>query len=388
MSPLGYRTVAEHRGQRSRQSVWSKVLLGCGLGCGVLTLLAAVVIAFISWWALTPGTQHPTTRLADQRSTVVAGFIAPEGSELQDVLGKTLRQIQQTSRSDSEYPEGFAWLEELEQLNDARMAGDAVTLIPHDITVSIAPDADDDSVVAAVNFRRFVRPIRSAIMGIAARTTGADGPVIRTVDGHDMLVVEDDFALSFVDGTLVVGTSPGAVERAVVRLPAANEPETQGAVVDAIADLSASWSLFAAADNRDGVLGRVLERLASTGGFAPEPQLVEVLSSDVGFMTCGARLTSNDSVHLEISSRAPTGTSTDLLHEAARGLAGSLVRRLEERGFSVDKSTASHDDTVTVILEIGQLSQAISDWLHALEPSAAPPTPPTAEVAEPATSAQ
>jgi hypothetical protein len=400
MTPLGYRTAAEHRAQRSTGTGWSRAFAGCAIGCGALVVIAGIVIAFVAWWALTPGQQHRTVGVIDHGSALVAGFAAPEGSEqLNDLLSQTVRKAQEIDRRRSDLPEQLAWLEELQQLQDARVAGDVANLIPRDATVAIAPGPSGDEMVAAANFRRFVRPIRSMVMGLAGQTTGPDGPVIRSVDGHDMMTVDDGFSLSFVDGTLVMGSSSGAVERAVRSLSAAGQRRapTSARVAAAVDELQPEWPLFAVADNTDGALRRLTEQWIMTRAQkAPEadvelagqpPERAEMadlagrLVDDIRFLTAGAKLASSTTIHTHLDIEALDAAAGARVQATLDRLLTIAAERLDTHGLTLDRSINQAQTSVQATIDISGLDRAIELWLGSLQESRPDQAPtPTGEL--------
>lgn len=383
MSPLGYRTATEHSARRSTSSAGSRLLVGCAIGCGGLIVISAAIIAAVAWWALTPGRQHPTIRLVGEQSTLVAGFSPSEDADqLTGLLSEVLEKAQQLERRHRPLPDGLAWLEELEQLQDARMAGDIAALIPRDATVSVTPGLNGDDVVAAANFRRFVRPIRAMIMGLAGHASDPAGPVLRTVDGHEVLTVDDGLALSFVDGTFVLGSTDDIVGHAVRSLQNGDldPPFGSSRVAETVGELHGSWPVFVVADNSEGVLGRLAEEWAAATAAdrttddgieadtpSPEAELLRRLAETAQFLTSTARIVPSSTIHIELDIESVDADAGARAHRLVEQLVTAATETLTKKGFSVEHRIERDQRTVQATLDISEIDRAIQLWFQSFE---------------------
>ncbi len=235
-------------------SGWNKILIGCGVGCGLLLLVAIIAGGIASVWFFKPGEQIATERIIGEESIGVAraGELA-EDPGTQELLGHVMRRLDEIDRATQEAmtPDSMQWINHFRNEPNAQ---DLNIMIPWDVTFTLerVQDKDEVAIIAALNFRTFVRPI-AAMFSFAAKQE-ADS-LHRVYNGFDVYELEKDEGLvSWVDSTLLFATSAEALERALDRV-ASNA--TVGGVSEppsSQVDLEGAWDLTGRLRNDGGLL--------------------------------------------------------------------------------------------------------------------------------------
>ncbi|MEM9558428.1 MAG: hypothetical protein AAGC60_29520 [Acidobacteriota bacterium] len=195
-----------------------RLLIGCGLGCGCLVLLGAVLLGLAGVWIFTPGKQVSTLAVAtpEAPSVVRLDDLGSDAGTLEmlDALAVALSTAQNQNRRD-QLPEEWGWLADLDS---SQGSGRGLAMfLPREATLRVeAPGpAGESRWVAALNPRAFARPLRM-VFESAAESAGAETGM--TLGGRPALETGDGMLLVFVDGTIVVGSEATLVEDAIARL--------------------------------------------------------------------------------------------------------------------------------------------------------------------------
>ena len=97
----------------ARTSSWLKVLIGCGIGCGVVVLLSAAGFFAAGWWAIALGRQIDTGRIAggELLGVVRTGRLADDLG-VRELVGNALAAVQRASseRNCEVMPEPLRWM--------------------------------------------------------------------------------------------------------------------------------------------------------------------------------------------------------------------------------------------------------------------------------------
>lgn len=217
----------------SSRSGCDKLLIGCGLGCGVLVLTFGVLAVVLGMWATRPGTQHETTAVVSPDGLAVMKLRdIGEDPGTQEFLTNFLRTMNEASREAQrqDLPENLRWLADMQGANDSPAGFNM--FLPKDLTISLEPrdeaelaslrnpsEEDELAFVAAVNFRSFVRPIRWFITWVIEQEATTE---VRHHGDHDLLPMGPDGWATFVDGTFVFSNSNAALLASLDRLDRGN----------------------------------------------------------------------------------------------------------------------------------------------------------------------
>src|SRR4029078_13008948 len=140
-----------------------RILVGCliFLGVGVLLVLGLVLAG--GYWFTKPGHQVPTLTVVSPQSVgQVHVFDLGADSGTRELLREFLQASQRANAEPSAQmlPE---WLKRRQSLQAAQSSEQLELWLPSEVTLSVEPAAGDDAWIAAVNFKRFVRPIAALI---------------------------------------------------------------------------------------------------------------------------------------------------------------------------------------------------------------------------------
>lgn len=407
MSEASYSTLPPTPGGPSTtsgsRSGCDKLLIGCGLGCGLLILTFGVFAVVVGMWATRPGTQHETTAVVSPDGVAVMKLrdIA-EDAGTQEFLTHFLRTLNEASRESQrqDLPENLRWIVDMQGSNDSPAGFNM--FLPKDLTVSLEPrdeaelaamvnptEEDEIAFVAAVNFRSFVRPIRSFIQWVIEEEAKTE---IRYHADHKLLPMGPNGWATFVDGTFVLSNSYAALTGSLDRLDRGNVVHSWSAEVP-----QGDWDFFGvvqtgtgamdvvfekarernerdarrAAEQADetteapiGVPVEVTEQPEVSGHVVPPPT---VTPSQLAF---GIDLKSADALESQL---LYTFTSSDEAATYAAYLEAEMEQlriRGENEGLTVDTTVAQEGDRVTANLAVTGLEDKVgqmADWFVNIE---------------------
>ena len=213
----------------ARTSPWLKMLVGCGVGCGVVVLLAAAGFFAAGWWAVAPGAQVDTGRIAGGESlgVVRSGRLADDPG-VRELIENAVVAVQRASneRNREVMPEPLRWMQGLGQ---ARGGSAGLGLwIPREITVTVerGDRPGHPGVVCALNLSAFPRLVRFVIELAKKPGTGGEAPIHYRGRRIDLL---NEACVSSAGGTLLFATDLAAMKRALDRLDGRPRARTAGA---------------------------------------------------------------------------------------------------------------------------------------------------------------
>ena len=357
-------TETEHK----RLGGFDKVLIGCGIGCAALILLAVLGLAFGSMWFFTPGEQVATDVIADDASLgVVRLHELADDPGTQQLLARVLQRINEAGREQQreQLPPSLRWISDM-QTTQSSPAG-VNMFIPKEMTIAYEQAGDGSSVdfVVAANPRAMVRMFKT-MLGMISR--GDDGREVRSeYRGHPVYALEETAHLAFVRSTVLFASSRRALERAIDRVEAGGSGA--GSSDD---DLSASvpageWDVEGAVGNEAGLAENMLLDLAPPA--APEaaedaPSAGEDLR--LGF---GLDIVSAD----EISGRAVLDCTDREAAERWRRVLEGRYRTLRDRAIErgLELELASRVEGARVITELRALGveDEVAGWFTEPEPA-------------------
>lgn len=254
----------------ARASQGSNWLTGCMIGCGGFLLLCLIFAVFAAWWAFKPGRQWATDAI--WQDGAIAYFrmddpLADEGAKA--VLATIWRASMEADARETRrnMPKGWEWLANLDQQPAKGDTSGLNFILPSQISVALVPaDVDeaelDDSgtdVVAAMNFRLFVRPVKTLIEWIASNPSEGEKPSIPH-GRFQILDMERGHYMAFADSTVLVGSSLPALKAALDRV---DRGETTTLGVDLP---PGRWDLVGHSSNEKGGVEQALALLAQWSG--------------------------------------------------------------------------------------------------------------------------
>ena len=244
---------------------FDKLLIGCGIGCAALVLLAVLGVGFGSMWLFTPGEQVATDVIATDSSLgVVRLHELADDPGAQELLSRVLQRVDEAGRRQQreQLPESLRWISDL-QTQQSNPAG-VNMLIPKEMTIAYEASEDGSSIdfAVAANPRTMVRVFKT-MLGLISR--GESNKVRSDYRGHAGYVLEQEAHLAFVGSTVVFATSRYALERAIDRVAARQaaidrgEIEVPGDAVSTGGAISASipggdWDVEGAFRNDFGLI--------------------------------------------------------------------------------------------------------------------------------------
>ena len=244
-----------------------KLLIGCGLGCGILVLTFGVFAVVAGLWATRPGTQHETTAVVSPEGVAVMKLRdIGEDPGTQEFLTNFLRTMNEASREAQrqDMPENLRWIVDMQGSNDSPAGFNM--FLPKDATIAIEPrdeaelaaienptEKDELAVVAAVNFRSFVRPIRSLITWAIEQEATTE---IRHHGDHKLLPMGPEGWSTFVDGTFVLSNSYAALVGSLDRLDRGDLERTWSGEVP-----QGDWDFFGVVETGTGAMDVVFEKV-------------------------------------------------------------------------------------------------------------------------------
>ncbi len=253
---------------------FDKVLIGCGIGCAALILVAVLGVSFGTMWFFTPGEQMATEVIADDGSLgVVRLHELAEDPGTQQLLTRVLERINEAGREQQreQLPPSLRWISDF-QGQQSDTAG-VNMLIPKEMTIAYEEAEDGSGVdfVAAANPRTMVRMVKT-MFSLVSRGDDA-GQMRSDYRGHAAYELEEGAHLAFVRSTVLYASSRRALERAIDRL-AKDRIEAGGAAAAGTAtgfDFSASippgeWDVEGGIGNETGLLDGLLEDLMAPAG--------------------------------------------------------------------------------------------------------------------------
>lgn len=230
----------------SSASGWTRLVVGCAVGCAIVAVIAVVAAGAGLWWFVAPAEQQRTAAVvspASAGSFHVGDLGADPGvTALFDrVLFEAQRQ-QQTGMP--------PWMAELQR---AGAAGSSPStgfrmLLPREATISLETTAAaaEPAIVLALNPRGLTRLIGMMLAGSVASTHA----------GHQLARLDDDGWAALVGGTFLFATEEEALRTAVDRV-LAHGAVTAAPPVD-LATPARTWDLTGVVDNADGEVERLL----------------------------------------------------------------------------------------------------------------------------------
>ncbi len=330
----------------ARRSTGARALMGLGIGCGGLLLVGVLTLAGAAYWAFAPGHQAPSARIVGPRSAGYAHLAdLRDDPGAQALCGRILREATRVSSATPAAEEpgpGFDWpallrraaVEERELLE---------ILLPYDATLSFEPDPGaGPRQLAALNFRRFVRPAAALIEHSAAAHPEIEHRP-EAVPGGAFLFSESGWLVARDRGTLVAASAGSELGAALELL----EGEGPDARTEARIEAGRSdWHLH----------GQLAPELLPRGGLAGK-LLGAKLIEEIVF---GLSIRSEDRLQgrVTIDAGGPEGAA------ALRPALGLMLMMAEGQaslsGMALEQELSVRDQRVVIDLDLSGLDRFIA----------------------------
>ncbi len=253
--------------RRKGLSGLDKILIGCGVGCAGLILVAVLGAAFGGMWFFTPGQQIATDVIADDTSLgVVRLHELAEDPGTQELLTRLLEHINEADREHQResLPPSLRWISDL-QNQEADVSG-LNMMIPKEMTVAFEPseDGSDPDFVVAANPRVMVRMFKT-MLSLVSRSEG--GTEIRSdYRGHAAYTLEDETHVAFASSTVLFASSRRALERAIDRVETGESNSGSKATGRGFSTQipEGEWDIEGVLSNEEGLIAGLLADLKSS----------------------------------------------------------------------------------------------------------------------------
>lgn len=343
-------------------STFSKVALGCAAAVAAFLLVAFGLMAFGLWWAMSPGKQYDTRRLASAETVMVVhtgDVLEDEGVRaLLDALWAAFQEMGRLQRNQEGMPEALEWLDDFNASMQPSGSDSVAVYVPSEATLTFEPASDGEglALLVAINFQNFVRPIRFAVEEFAA---DGEGAITHDVAGCTMFEVETDFYIGFAAGTLLMGTDLAVLEAAIGRMDVEDDAPHADAAVRVEEDRQ-RWVVAGAGgpgnlrDLLETVLDEELEDVEDFSGWVSEvPERFTALRA--GIQPVGA---DRIDAWAEIESDDPEGMAASF-----RGAFSDLEEEWEFEHIDLETWVDVHGKRVEARLTISGIERGLEAWL-------------------------
>jgi hypothetical protein len=342
---------------------WLKWLIGCGIGCGVLVILAVAVGLIGVWWLTSPGPQIETEAVIADDSAAIMHFAGDEAlTGFVEMAGHIFNEMQdhQSRIRQSELPESLQWIEQMQRMQQSNAAAGVAVWIPHDVTLTFGDSSTggDLSFVAAANFKQFVRPIRLML--------NSSFPDSTSYAGNKILLLGDGRALCFYDGTVLWASDLSTMEQSLDRIETYEySPEQGPTAISGYQTLRGEWPLFGVLDNRNSLLVRVADENPDwfTELAANQTERQSILRQ-IRRATFGFDIASQDACNWELKVEANDEVTTAHLRSYLDTVLDKVERKLGQSHLGLDRSVTTSGNSIAVTAEITGLKNAISEWIE------------------------
>ncbi len=356
-----------------------KVLIGCGIGCAVLILVAILGVSFGTMWFFTPGEQVATDAIVDDSSLgVVRLHELAEDPGTQQLLARVLERINEAGREQQreELPPSLRWISDF-QAQQSDTAG-VNMLIPKEMTIAYEEAEDGSGVdfVVAANPRTMVRMFKTMLSLISRGDES--GEVRSDYRGHSAYTLEEGAHLAFVRSTLLFASSRRALERAIDRVAgdSAADGATATADVASAPELQAwippgDWDVEGALGNEAGLVDGLLEDLEPPGDEASEDLGSRGGGEDLrlGF---GFDVVSADEITGRVVLECGDRQAAERWRAAIERRYQELLDEASERGLELSLEARVDGDRVLTELELRGLDDLIAEAFTQLDESPEP----------------
>jgi hypothetical protein len=243
--------------RRSGSGDWLwKVSIGCGLALGLGLLVGIGLAIYGVYWLLSPGRQMPTALVVGPRSVGVVRLERGDtDAGMRELVQETMLAIQraQLAAQEDRIP---PFLRRIQSWQLGHSRNEMAAWMPREATLSIeaGPEGERESVVAAINMQRFVRPLG---MVFGRMIKGEPGTRVEPHGEHELIVNPGGSAVSFAEGTLLFGSSAASLGAVLDRW----DHGAGAALPAAVTDLAGRFDVY-------GTLDRPEDAQAWLGLFA------------------------------------------------------------------------------------------------------------------------
>ncbi len=235
---------------------WTKMLLGCGIGCGLLFVVFVTLSVGGFLWVSAPGVQVETASILGPR-TVAAFRLDNSGdvgrvSTLLKALIVELQRVE-SARQRELLPESLQWLSDLRAARAEESVEDLDDYIPSEVTVTIETSSLQSGFfpVVAVNLPQFPRLFRLIL-------SWTDEGLVRHGE-DDYRIFPDGAAIAFSGGTILWMREGEAVTDVLDRIAGRGIADSPSRLRADYRQLQEDWQISGVVDNRQGVVDRFFD---------------------------------------------------------------------------------------------------------------------------------
>ncbi|MEM8960671.1 MAG: hypothetical protein AAGD38_04265 [Acidobacteriota bacterium] len=334
---------------------FDKILIGCGIGCGMLIIVSVLAGVMGTAWFMTPGEQIATGEIAGDDSTgMVAARNIGNDPGLNSLFERTLVRMSdiQHEQQAEHMPENLRWLNDMSAQQNQNTAGMRM-MMPKEATLAFEPGPDGDpDFVLGLNLRMMARPLRM-LMTWAAKQEGQ----LLDYRGRKIIVDnDDDVVISFADNTMIISGSREALERALDRVIDGPPPGATPGLYRAIIP-EGNWDITGGFDNTDGrfdgfLLTEVDDDIRSLPGVQN--------ASAIGF---GIDIETSDRFSGTMAVQPPAGADFDAWQAEVEANWHDVIVDAAEDGLDLQITTSREGNLLVSRLVAEGLDQVIDNWL-------------------------
>ncbi len=342
----------------------SGCLLKALIGCGGLALLAVLAMVGGCMWMASPGEQIDTDHITGPESlgsAELGDMIEDEG--MQKLLETVIQELDEQDRKNLP-----AWFP-----RQKRSVSDFGAVLPTSITFTLEdlPGNEDPAIVAAINFRGWVRPFKFAIEQMTESEEGA-----QSYRGNRILAMGDRAFASFQKGTLLVASTLPALQLVLDRLLDGTTTGARPLPDDALP--TGEWDATGGMRNDNGRLDALLASLDDSG------EAEALYLGDDATLGFGLDVVDADRARGSVQLRGVTGITPELATAQLQRMIDRFSETFERWDLLVSQEVAIVDGGAVATLELSGLQDAILRGFDFLDLGVTPGEIRIEEVAPPA----
>jgi len=347
---------------KEKLSTGKKVLIGCGIGCGVIVLLSLLIGGLTVWWILTPGDQVSTTRILGPDS--LGAIKVRNISENQGVMEFITFFFQEAQKyedrgSSAELPQ---FIEKIRQYQQSRQnpAQWLKYLAPREITLSVnSDDLGTAHFVVAANLNMGARMVKTAFKIFSSVDEENEENIISTPNG-DLIKLDDrdpetgtkinKGVVGFHKGTILFSDDITSAKSGLERLVHGDDSgELRISLEEPFDALKVGeWLAY-------GVLDGEFWRKTDLG----QNILQDELLSQIEDMSAGANVQSADQVFISINIDWRTEEAAQMAVRRVEAQKAEWIEKTFRRGLRLDVKNTLTGEKQRIEFELNNLKDAV-----------------------------
>jgi hypothetical protein len=368
---------------------WAKFLVGAGIGCFSLGVLAIVLLGVVAWWAITPGPQEPPPAFIGDDTVAVVATSSPGSDEgLNALMMQTISEFHRATwerMPEDEAPFFFRFVRGMQrrQIESGRAERKLAASMPRDIALLVVRRPDDAPTwLAVVNLAKGPRIYRLLFNFMAKRSGEIEAVTHR---GETIVRLPDAPAFCFVDSTFLAADDVEVLKRAIDRQ---REPDADGTdLARRVGAMSSDWDIFGILDNTSGELSEevrdaalFLER-SGEDGFPTDlgdRELVEPASPDrwreVVEMELGIDVVDASTMKVVLDIAFDDSDAAVAMVPRLERMLESWAEAVEPSSLDVSSRIEQNGSTVRVIVDLQGVDEALVEGFETILDQAGAPS--------------